>query len=157
MTSRNWGLHHRKLESRKTRSYLCAWSCFSRVWLCDTLWTIAYWVLLSMGFFRQEYWSGLPCPPPGDLPNPGIEPVSLMSPDLAGRFFITSATWEALWYISVRDWPSVLWVLERIRMRQVGYKDRLWNESLTRVKCHFSFWNVWNHHMLLIRFPKRIL
>ena len=49
---------------------------------------------LSMGFSRQEYWSGLPCPPPGDLPNPGIEPVSLMCPSLAGRFFTTSATWE---------------------------------------------------------------
>ena len=51
---------------------------------------------LSMGFSRQEYWSGLPCPPPGGLPHPGIEPVSLMSPELAGRFFTTSTTWEAL-------------------------------------------------------------
>ena len=49
-----------------------------------------------MGFSRQEYWSGLPCPPPGDLPDPGIEPVCLTSPALAGRFFTTSATyWEA--------------------------------------------------------------
>ena len=48
------------------------------------------------GFPSQEYWSGLPCPPPWDLPNPGIEPVSLMSPALAGGFFTTSATWEAL-------------------------------------------------------------
>ena len=47
------------------------------------------------GFSRQEYWSGLPWPPPGDLPDPGIESVSLMSPALAGRFFTTSATWEA--------------------------------------------------------------
>ena len=46
------------------------------------------------GFSRQEYWSGLPCPPPGDLPNQGIKPTSLMSPALAGRFFTTSATWE---------------------------------------------------------------
>ena len=52
-------------------------------------------VPLSMGFFRQEYWSGLVCPPPGDLPDPGFEPKSLMSPALAGRFFTTSATWEA--------------------------------------------------------------
>jgi len=49
-----------------------------------------------MGFSRQEYWSGLPCPPPGDLPNPGIEPRYLMSPALAGGFFTTSITWEAL-------------------------------------------------------------
>ena len=44
-----------------------------------------------MGFSRQEYWSGLPCPPPGDLPNPGMEPVSLMSPALASGFFTTRA------------------------------------------------------------------
>ena len=50
---------------------------------------------LSMGFPRQEYWSGMPCSPPGDLPNPGTEPASLMSPVLAGGFFTTSITWEA--------------------------------------------------------------
>ena len=49
-----------------------------------------------MGFSRQEYWSGLPFPSPGDLPDPGIKPASLMSPVLAGGFFTTSATWEAL-------------------------------------------------------------
>ena len=49
---------------------------------------------LSLGFSRQEYWSGLPCPPPGDLPDPGVEPRSLMSPAVAGGFFIISATWE---------------------------------------------------------------
>ena len=51
---------------------------------------------LSMGFSRQEYGSGLPCPPPGCLPNPGTEPTSTTSPALAGRLFTTSATWEAL-------------------------------------------------------------
>ena len=44
------------------------------------------------GILRQEYWGGLPCPPPGDLPDPGIEPASLMSPALAGGFFTTNAT-----------------------------------------------------------------
>ena len=48
---------------------------------------------LPMEFSRQEYWSGLPCSSPGDLPDPGIEPISLMSHALAGRFFTTSATW----------------------------------------------------------------
>ena len=67
-------------------------SHFSCVQLSVTSWTQAS---LSMGFSRQEYWSGLQCPPPGDLPDPGIEPVSLMSPALAGKFFTTSATWEA--------------------------------------------------------------
>ena len=48
-----------------------------------------------MGFPRQEYWNGLPCPPPEDLPNPGIKAAFLMSSAFAGRFFMTSATWEA--------------------------------------------------------------
>jgi len=48
-----------------------------------------------MGFCRHEYWSGLPFPTPGDLPNPGIKPASPASPALAGRFFTTSDTWEA--------------------------------------------------------------
>ena len=63
--------------------------------LCDPMDCVAHQVPLSMGFSRQEYWSGLPCPPPGDLPNPGIKLESLTSPALAGRFFNTSATWKA--------------------------------------------------------------
>ena len=72
-------------------------SCFSQVQLFATLWTVTCQAPLSTGFSKQEYWSGLPCPPPpGDLPDPGIEPASLTSPELAGRFFTTNATWEAL-------------------------------------------------------------
>ena len=60
-------------------------------------WTVAHQdPPLSMEFPRQEYWSGLPFPTPEDLPNPGIEPRSLMSSALAGRFFTTRTTWEAL-------------------------------------------------------------
>ena len=70
----------------------CRVSCFSHVQLFVMLWTRARQAPLSMGFSIGEYWSGLPCPPPGNLPNPGIEPISLMSPTLAGGFFITSAT-----------------------------------------------------------------
>ena len=62
-------------------------SYFSRVRLFATLWTVAYQAPLSIGFSRQEYWSGLPYPAPGDLPDPGIKPVSLKSPALPGRFF----------------------------------------------------------------------
>ena len=59
---------------------------------------------MSMGFSRQEYWSGLPCCPPGDLPGLGTEPISLTFVALAGRFFATSATWEAhLQYITRYD------------------------------------------------------
>ena len=54
-----------------------------------TLQTVVRQAPLSMGFPRQEYWSGVPCPSSGDLPNPGIKPASLMSPALAGRFFST--------------------------------------------------------------------
>ena len=70
-------------------------SLFSRAPLCVTPWTVARQAPLSVGFSGQEHWSGLPCPPPGDLPDPGIEPASLTSPALAGGFSTTSATWEA--------------------------------------------------------------
>ena len=70
-------------------------SHFSRVRLFATPWTAAYQAPLSMGFSRQQHWSGLPCPPPGDLSDPGIKPTSLFSPALAYRFFTSRATWEA--------------------------------------------------------------
>ena len=70
-------------------------SCFSHVQLCETLWTIAHQAPLYKGFFRQEYRSGLPCPLSADLPNLAVEPKSLMPCTQSGRFFITSATWEA--------------------------------------------------------------
>ena len=67
-------------------------------WLTlEILWTVACQAPLSMGLFRQQYWSRLPFSPPGDLPNPGIELTSLTFLALASRFFTTSATWEALW------------------------------------------------------------
>ena len=59
----------------------CVLSRFTRVWLFATLSTVARKAPLSMGFSRQKYWSGLPCLPPGDLPEPGIEPASFTSPD----------------------------------------------------------------------------
>ena len=58
---------------------MCVLSCFSCVQLFVTLWTVAQQVPLSMGFSKQEYWSGLPCPFPEDLPGPGIEPTSHVS------------------------------------------------------------------------------
>ena len=74
------------------------WVCvFSCVQLFADPWTVARQAPLSMRFSRQEYWSGLPSPLSGDLPNPEIKPTSLMSPALAGGFFTTNATWEALW------------------------------------------------------------
>ena len=70
----------------------------SRLTPCDTMiipLTVAHQGPLSKGFPRQEYWSGLLCSPPGDCPNPGIGPISLASPAMAGGFFTPSVTWEA--------------------------------------------------------------
>ena len=69
---------------------MCMLSHFSLVLTLTTLWVVARQAPLSMRFFRQEYWSGLPCSPPEDLPYPGIESVSLMSPASAARFFSAS-------------------------------------------------------------------
>ena len=60
---------------------------FSLVQLFANLWTVTHQASLSMGFLRQEYWSVVPCPPPEDLPDPGIKSVSLTSSALAGGFF----------------------------------------------------------------------
>ena len=81
-------------------------SGFRWVQLFATLRTVAGQAPLSMGFPREEYWSEWSLPPPGDLPDPNIEPASPMSPALAGRFFTTSATWEACCHSDVR--PKVL-------------------------------------------------
>ena len=75
--------------------YECLLSHFHRVRLFVTQWTVGCQALLSMGFSRQEYWSGFPCLPPGDLLNPGVEHLVLVSPALAGEFFTTSTTWAA--------------------------------------------------------------
>ena len=69
-------------------------SHFSHVQLFVMLWTVANQAPLFMEFSRQEYWRGLQFPPPGDLSNPGTEPVSLISLALAGRFFTTSTTYR---------------------------------------------------------------
>ena len=74
---------------------LCMFVCLliqSYLTLCKPM---DCWTPLSMEFSKQEYWSGLPFPSPGDLPDPGMELESLVSPSLASRFF-TSTTWEAL-------------------------------------------------------------
>ena len=86
------------IESGLFKTYMHAKSLQSCLTLCDPMDCIQLQrqAPVSMGFSRQEYWSGLPCPPPGDLLNPGIKPLSLTSPALAVRFFTTSATQEAL-------------------------------------------------------------
>ena len=92
--------HHKLLSDYIPDIYSYKHECllihFSRVWLFVNLWTVAHPAPLSMGFSRQEYWSGLPCPPPWDLPDPEIEPSSLTFLALVGEVFTTSAIWEAL-------------------------------------------------------------
>ena len=86
------------LLTNNSQSNVCVCVCVESLQSCVTrlqLWTIARQAPLPMGFSRQEYWGVLPCPPPGDLPNPGVEPTSLMVPALAGRFFTTGASCEA--------------------------------------------------------------
>ena len=107
---------------------------FSHEQLFEILWTVAYQAPLSMGFSRQEYWSGLPFPLPGDLPNPGTEHTSLRmhnSPALAGGIFILSATWEGPricegYHLAMSNSlgpngiysPFVHWILQERKLRQ---------------------------------------
>ena len=79
----------------------CMLSHFSHVQLFATPWTVAHQAPLSIGFSKQEYWSGLTFPSPGDLPNQGIQPMSLISLELAGGFFTTSTNWEARTLVNV--------------------------------------------------------
>ena len=74
-------------QKTKNRSTVCARVHAVMSDSFATPWTVALWALLSRGFSQQEYWSGLPFPPPDDLPHPGIELESLVSPAVAGRFF----------------------------------------------------------------------
>ena len=108
-------------KSRSCFSYyacVCVLSHFGHVWLIATLRTMAHQVPLSMGCSRQQYWCGLPCPPPGDLPDPGIKPVSLMSPALAGRFFTMTWIWvdSRSWW-----WTGRPGVLQFMGSQRVGH------------------------------------
>ena len=76
---------------------MCVRAKSLKLCLFVTQWTVVSQVPLSMGFFRQGHWSGLPCPSPGHLPNPGIDSMFLMS----GRFFTTITTWGALQNVCV--------------------------------------------------------
>ena len=77
----------------QAKGLVCVLSRFGHVQLFATLWTVARQAPLSMGLSRQEYWSGLPRPPPGDLPSPGIEPASPEALALADGFLSSSTTW----------------------------------------------------------------
>ena len=101
-----------------------------------TLWTVACQAPLSMGFCKQKHWSGLPCPPPGDLPDPGIEPESLTSPALAGRFFTTSATWEAQ---SPVHSSLIWWVSSKIRLKTKNYWLKFLKSSFMIITIEMTY------------------
>ena len=121
----------------------CMLSHFSYVWLFATLCTKAHQALLSMRFSRQKYWSGLPCPSPGDLPNPGIEPKSLMSPALAGQFFTTSATWEAPAAAAAKSLQSCPILCDPIDGSPLGFPVPGILQARTLEWVAISFSNAW--------------
>ena len=112
----NWHSHFgiQLAVSHNTKHILimcaCMLSHFSWVQRYANLWTEARQAPLSVGFSRQEYWSGFLCPPPGDLPDPGTEPTSLTSPALACGFFATIVIWEAP-TLTIRSTNCAPWYL----------------------------------------------
>ena len=80
----------KRLSSLSFYLFIFCVCTLSHARLFAVLWTVAHQVPLSMGFSRQGYWSGLSCPPPGELPDPRTEPISLWSAAPAGRFFATA-------------------------------------------------------------------
>ena len=138
--------------------HACVLNHVSRIRLFTTLWTIAHQVPLSMGFSRQEYWSGLPFPPPGYHSDPRRGPGSLMSPPLAGRSFTTSTTWGATsqsmpWagssgllvlysWLTLELFIPVSWICMRI---SVPDAHLLWAHESESVSCSVMFDTLWPH------------
>ena len=118
---------------------VCLCVCeLSHAWLFAIPWTVAHQTPLSMEFSRQEYWSGLPCSPPGDLPDSGIELLSLKSPALAGGFLTTSATWGSHISKELRRRACVLRL-------EVGLRCGFWNQVLSDCGSSVKPWGsrVW--------------
>ena len=88
----------------------CGLSHFSHVQLFAMLWTVTHRDPLSMGILQARILEWVAIPPPGDLPDPGIEPVSPVSPAFAGRFFTTSATWKALLYLHLYLYLHLIYI-----------------------------------------------
>ena len=104
-----------------------------------------------MGFSRQEYWSGLPCPPPGDPPHPRIEPVSLTSPALKGVLFTTSATWKS-WAVELLIIILMLICIKVLLERTKTIYRRWWSR---RVCAYLLLWE--QNRNSLLNNPNRML
>ena len=118
---------------------MCALSCFSCVRLFATPWTAVHQASLSMGFCRQEYWSGLPFPPSGDLPNPGIESAApalqANSSPLShreSRIFLPTRIQKASTHYCWRERPQALWSGDTFQRTQSFCKAT--REFLTKVR-----------------------
>ena len=120
---------------------MCVLSCYSRVWLFAALWTAACKASLSMGFSRQKYWSGLPCPPPRDLPDPGIPTQTSLNRSCIGRWILTtSASWKTpnMMYFSLfSSWP----------IGRINVKQHKMFEIMEFVSCHT--WAKWSFKKML--------
>ena len=130
----DWGCRPCSLSTQyPCAAYQYTWvlSLFSCVQHFVTPWTVAHHASLSMGFSRQEYWGGLPCPPPKDLSDPGVEPKSLMSPALAGGFF-TEGGWR-------RVSRHVIWV-KGVYMQSSAYFCRRFLLDTRKRLHHEGFW-----------------
>ena len=120
---------------------MCMLSCYSCVWLFAALWTAACKASLSMGFSRQKYWSGLPCPPPRDLPDPGIPTQTSLNPTCIGRWILTTSTsWKTpnMMYFSLfSSWP----------IGRINVKQHKMFEIMEFVSCHT--WAKWSNKKML--------
>ena len=106
----------------------------------ESPWAVACQAPLFMVFTRQEYWSGLTCPPPGDFPSPGIETKSLISPTMAGSCFTTSATWEAL---------CLGWVRQLVFSVEVKWSHSVISDSLRPLYFQLNHLNQETVHLQL--------
>ena len=131
---------HQNCKIFKTLSQRKTLACMiSHFRLFATLWTIACQAPLSMGFSRQEYWSRLPCCPSGDLPNPGIKPAFIMSPALAGRFFMPVPLGKPKRRTHNRLPHSQIYqnILENFRQNFLHYYER--QHQLFVSRCRYTY------------------
>ena len=134
-----------------SNKHVCVLSCFSRVRLFATTWTVAHQIPLSMGFSRQEHWSGLPCPPPGDLPNSGLESRSpaLQVDSLPSKPLCVLSHFSCVWFF------ATLWAVALQASLSMGFsRQEDWNgchdlpdpgrepESLTAPALPGRFFNI---------------
>ena len=160
-------------NSSKLVKWVCVLSHFGHVQLIVTPWTAACWAPLSIGFSRQEYWNGLPCPPPGDLPNPRIKPVSLMSnlhwqagslpppgkPSQTGKLMVEKNIWELFLPSNARNYRSKNWSFrgglstspsQWSPDKQTHHLPQKHNKALEIRRCHWNCSNTLSFRIPLL-------